>query len=909
MRTLDFRLDIATKDAQKNVEKFNNELEETQQLTELELTLKNADAVKSVKELNEAMEKLQDQALKFDKGSDEFIKAATKAGELKKRMDDVNKSIDTVASGGQLGQITTSFEGLKQSALTFDIEGLTRNFALMKTQITGAAASALGLGQGLNVATIAARGLAVALAATGITIIIAAIAILVSEFENLADAGGLIGTIFTAIGDAVQFAREKILELLDALGLIDLQAQKSKQEQADKLKELEDDFKANADAYDELTKSKKQADLDYLKIVEETNKRQDISEKRKNDLIELYNAKRIRAIRKAELEDAKRREAAEKEEKARQKQLAAEKEARELGFIKEAAEKRLDVIKNASLEEIIATYEAYNQGRILEQQIIDKNIEIRLEATKNYIEEETKTILEYKAKGFTEEQDEVKEAQDRLLQLRLDLVGQQATIIQKKEAEVLQKRLNDLQNQIIENEGRVQSDLLTQTEIRLENEQFLFQQFNEQVALLYQQRSEGIIINDAQFNELLLAEHERYQQALSIQNERYAYDDAIFEEKLALKKVENIEAEMNELKIASDEKLAIATAQYDAESKAAQQVFDAKMLVIDYLGQQERISDEEYIARKLAIQKEYNAAVAGSVAKIIEIEEERYSKGITLGRDYISANLELLEAERVTITEQTNFEIAEAQRLADERQRIFQETAGQIQNIGGFINDSVNSISDIMSSVHDKRLFEIEEEYTAEYNSLQAQKQAGLISEQQLSAGLAQIEEKRRKAKYKADKKAFEQEKAIRITQAVMSTIQASLAAYSSGAAIPVIGTVMGPIFAAIAAAFGAAQIGMIASEKFPSYQSAAAPPTPSVGGGGGGASGAGAAAAIPPSFYTNSGAVQGSNVMLNPGGIYQAPGSGNQQVWVLESDITGSQNQVQVTEDRSYFDAGAYGG
>jgi len=307
MRTLDFRLDIATKDAQKNVEKFNNELEETQQLTELELVLKNADAVKSVKELNEAMEQLQDQALKFDKGSDEFIKAATKAGKLKKRMDDVNRSIDTVASGGQLGQLTQSFEGLKQSAMSFDIEGLKRNFALMKTQIIASGTAALGLGQGLNVAAIAARGLAVALLATGITVVIAAVAVLVSEFDNLADAGGLIGTIFTAIGDAVQVVREKVLELLDSLGLIDLAAKEAADKQKQYFEDLAFEIENNGDLYDEYTLKKLQAEKTYYERLKALRESDIDNEKLRLDREKaLYNAyqRQLEKIEKERIENS-----------------------------------------------------------------------------------------------------------------------------------------------------------------------------------------------------------------------------------------------------------------------------------------------------------------------------------------------------------------------------------------------------------------------------------------------------------------------------------------------------------------------------------------------------------------------------------------------------------------------------
>jgi hypothetical protein len=51
-----------------------------------------------------------------------------------------------------------------------------------------------------------------------------------------------------------------------------------------------------------------------------------------------------------------------------------------------------------------------------------------------------------------------------------------------------------------------------------------------------------------------------------------------------------------------------------------------------------------------------------------------------------------------------------------------------------------------------------------------------------------------------------------------MQGINATLAAYTSGASIPLVGTVTGPLFAALAAAFSAVQIGMIASKQPPRF-------------------------------------------------------------------------------------------
>lgn len=68
-------------------------------------------------------------------------------------------------------------------------------------------------------------------------------------------------------------------------------------------------------------------------------------------------------------------------------------------------------------------------------------------------------------------------------------------------------------------------------------------------------------------------------------------------------------------------------------------------------------------------------------------------------------------------------------------------------------------------------------------------------------------------------KEQWKRTKAIQISAAIIQGIQATLAAYSAGAAIPVVGPpVIGPIFAALAGAFAGVQTALIASEPMPSF-------------------------------------------------------------------------------------------
>jgi hypothetical protein len=134
----------------------------------------------------------------------------------------------------------------------------------------------------------------------------------------------------------------------------------------------------------------------------------------------------------------------------------------------------------------------------------------------------------------------------------------------------------------------------------------------------------------------------------------------------------------------------------------------------------------------------------------------------------------------------------------------------------GFIGSSIAQFTEVVNKNAELRIEAIDKEEQERISSLERQKEAGLITEEELKNGRTQIEQEFAKKRFEVQKKAFEQEKAIRIVQAVAQTASAVLNAFSSGVATPLIGPATGAVFAGIAAAFGAAQIALIASQKFP---------------------------------------------------------------------------------------------
>ena len=108
-----------------------------------------------------------------------------------------------------------------------------------------------------------------------------------------------------------------------------------------------------------------------------------------------------------------------------------------------------------------------------------------------------------------------------------------------------------------------------------------------------------------------------------------------------------------------------------------------------------------------------------------------------------------------------------------------------------------------------------EAQYEAETESLKANLANRTISEEEYNQRVTDLNQQREQEDLAARRKAFKQQKAIAIVNAVMQTAQAVMAAFSSAAAVPIAGIALGPIMAGVAGALGATQIGIIASQQF----------------------------------------------------------------------------------------------
>jgi len=196
--------------------------------------------------------------------------------------------------------------------------------------------------------------------------------------------------------------------------------------------------------------------------------------------------------------------------------------------------------------------------------------------------------------------------------------------------------------------------------------------------------------------------------------------------------------------------------------------------------------------------------------------------------------------------------------------------------------DVVNTIGNALQEKSNERIQANQQETSERIAALEQQASAGLISEQQLAEGKDKINKEAAKKDLELRRKAFNQNKAIQIVNAVIGTAQGVVSALANPFPLNI-------VMAALAGITGAVNIGLIASQKFPEGGTApTAPVAKTVA-----APSQNSIQAAKPSQASLYGTASKEN---NLG--YQSNVTGNQptflRAYVTESDVTSTQTRVK---------------
>ena len=214
--------------------------------------------------------------------------------------------------------------------------------------------------------------------------------------------------------------------------------------------------------------------------------------------------------------------------------------------------------------------------------------------------------------------------------------------------------------------------------------------------------------------------------------------------------------------------------------------------------------------------------------------------------------------------------------------------------------DELKKINAFVNEIDQARLNKIASNREADLSNLDANLKAQLEQEGLTADQKAEIEKKFAEQKYqiqlnayneeeKIKKAQFNRDKAIKLAQIAIDTASAIVKGIAQFGPPP---SPAGIAAIASASLIGITQALAVMNQK---YQAGSAPTPPQLGtGGGGGTAGAGAS-----SFTANTNAQTTDLAQLTQGQQAQVPTA---KVVVLESDITGTQNKVEVQEAKSTF-------
>jgi len=218
-----------------------------------------------------------------------------------------------------------------------------------------------------------------------------------------------------------------------------------------------------------------------------------------------------------------------------------------------------------------------------------------------------------------------------------------------------------------------------------------------------------------------------------------------------------------------------------------------------------------------------------------------------------------------------------------------------------------------LEEANNSQISSVNATYNAEIEALRARYEQGLIGQEQYNKASQELEAKRTgtvdnlnkalNAKTLAEqKKAFENQKKLKIAEATINGIQGALTAFTSAFQLgPIAGPIVGGILAALVAATTGVQIANIKKTQFDSI-------TPV------------STTAVNPGLATGSSDALGSAISQASSGGFtsftsEATGGGNAgaggatttpmsdtRVYVLESDITNTQNRVRTLESNASF-------
>ena len=202
-----------------------------------------------VESMRTQMRKLREELSTLPEGTAEFDRVQRQLGDLKDRMDDLGKSVNTV-SGAPLERLNNSMSMIGSSILSLDFENALTGVRGMTSAMKDFKFGDLAKGAKSFGGTMFDLGKTLLM--NPIFLLVSVLAAIILNFDKLVNAGGLVGKVFGFIKEQIDFVIDGITDFLNWTGLIDTEASERAEEAKKRNEEMLADLQKANDAVQKM---------------------------------------------------------------------------------------------------------------------------------------------------------------------------------------------------------------------------------------------------------------------------------------------------------------------------------------------------------------------------------------------------------------------------------------------------------------------------------------------------------------------------------------------------------------------------------------------------------------------------------------------------------------------------------
>lgn len=433
-------------------------------------------------------------------------------------------------------------------------------------------------------------------------------------------------------------------------------------------------------------------------------------------------------------------------------------------------------------------------------------------------------------------------------------------------------------------------------------------QLNESVANLTEQFNEEQLQRQENFNtQLIDLEQQRANQIADI--DRVLKNELTFGDNSFADNRQSLLLESIDFEIQQSERRIEAERNYNVEIIRERQRLESekRRLLRDSLLEQQRIELQEGLKTVQGTEEQKGKQREA----LIKLYNERVAR---INEDFRNQEE---EAEKKNADEINNYKLQKIQEYADAAFEILNGILGFASALNELrAVETENALNELRDFTAEQTSI-LNESYNQDLANLEARYAAGLITQEQynqsvdglqqaLDKDTAKLQEEQRKRELALQKDAFERKKKLDIAQAIVSGLQGAVTAFATAFQLgPILGPIVGGVLSALVLATTAAQVAAIKKTKFDAGPPNITPANAPSGGGGLAAGSAGSSNLPSGGGFTqfDEGLVGTPSGGQQQGAQQEAPNQQMyQRVYVLESDISATQERVTVAESSATF-------